>query len=256
MAEPVIRFAGITDVGRRRNHNEDAYFFSDSDHYCMIADGMGGRMYGEVAANMTVDLLREKFETFFPRSMNGIRTTEQNHVADMVVTLLDEWIRDVNFAVWKKGQSDDKYREMGTTLVFAYTLPKMAVVAHVGDSRIYHLAGETLTQVTSDHSLVNSQVADGLMTEEEAQASTQKNIITRAIGTGKNVKPEFESVHLKRTDRLLLCSDGLTDMVEDEVIRDILLDDVSPDDALAALVNEANQNGGRDNITIVLVDYD
>ena len=159
MAEPEIRFYGITDVGRRRDHNEDSYYFSESEHYAIIADGMGGRHYGEVAANMTVQVIREKFETFFPFSIREMRRTDQGNCTDMVVCLLDDWIRDANRAVWDKGQKEEQFREMGTTLAMVYTLPNTVVVAHIGDSRVYHLHGERLRQVTSDHSFVNSQIA-------------------------------------------------------------------------------------------------
>lgn len=256
MAETPVRFYGITDVGKKRDHNEDAYYYSESDHYGILADGMGGRHFGEVAAGMTVQVIREKFETFFPRSVRQIRYSDQTHCTDMVVCLLDDWIRDANFAVWSKGQREERFREMGTTLAMVYALPNIAVVAHIGDSRVYHLHEDRLEQVTDDHSFVNSQVATGAMTKEEAQVSTQKNIITRAIGTSRHVKPEFKTRHMALGDRLLICSDGLTDMVEDEVIQDMLATGDKPQKILESLVNEANANGGRDNITILLVDYE
>ena len=250
-----IRFYGLTDVGKRREHNEDAFHFSESDFYGIVADGMGGRNYGEVASRMVVDTVRDRFDTFFPDSVRSIRH-DQSHCVDMVRCLLDDWIRDANTAVWKKGQSDEKYREMGTTLVMVYALPTIALVAHIGDSRVYHLHGEELSQITHDHSFVNSQVDSGAMSPEEAQSSTQKNIITRAIGTSRHVKPEFKTPHVAHGDRLLLCSDGLTDMVTDEVILDILLSESRVEKVAESLVAEANANGGRDNITVLLVDYE
>ena len=255
MAETAIRFYGITDVGRKRDHNEDAYFFSESDYYGILADGMGGRHFGEVAAGMTVQVIREKFETFFPRSIRQLRGVDQAHCTDMVVTLLDDWIRDANFSVWSKGQKEERFREMGTTLAMIYALPNVAVIAHIGDSRVYHISGGDMDQITRDHSFVNTQVATGAMTKEEAQASNQKNIITRAIGTSRHVKPEFKICHSKPGDRFLICSDGLTDMVTDEVVQDILAGEGKPEKSLEALVHEANTNGGRDNITILLVEY-
>ncbi len=255
MAEPAIRFYGITDVGRKRDHNEDAFYFSESDHYGILADGMGGRHFGEVAAGMTVQVVREKFETFFPRSVRQLRTVDQLRCTDMVVTLLDDWIRDANFAVWSKGQREERFREMGTTLAMIYTLPNTAIISHIGDSRVYHVSKGDMSQVTNDHSFVNSQVATGAMTKEEAQSSAQKNIITRAIGTSRHVKPEFKVCHAVPGDRFMICSDGLTDMVSDEVIQDILVGEADAQNVLASLVHEANTNGGRDNITILLVDY-
>lgn len=255
-AETPVRFYGITDVGKKRDHNEDAYYYSESDCYAILADGMGGRHFGEVAAGMTVQVIREKFETFFPRSVRQLRKVDQTRCTDMVVCLLDDWIRDANFEVWNKGQREERFREMGTTLAMIYALPNGVVIAHIGDSRVYHLHGSEMDQITSDHSFVNSQVATGAMTKEEAQVSAQKNIITRAIGTSRHVKPEFKICRAEPGDRFLLCSDGLTDMVEDEVIRDILSSESRPQEILETLVTEANVNGGRDNITILLVDYE
>ena len=253
--ESRISFHAISDVGMKRTHNEDAFHISADRSYGVLADGMGGRHHGEVAAHMTVDMLRERFESYFPASIEALRRVDQHHCADMVVCYLDEWIREVNRAVWNKGQADEKFRDMGTTLVTIYALPSLAVIAHIGDSRVYHLSEDEFVQVTDDHSFVNSQVANGMMTAEEAQTSTQRNIITRAIGTSKAVKPEIKTIHWQPGDRLLLCSDGLTDMVSDDVIREILLSDKPSDDILTTLVGEANANGGRDNITIVLAVY-
>ena len=254
--ERPIRFYGLSDVGRRRDHNEDAFYISDEDHFAILADGMGGRHFGEVASNMTVEIVRERFANFFPPSLRKLRRIDQSRCADTVVTLLDDWIRDANFAVWRKGQSDEQYREMGTTLAMIYALPTAAVVAHIGDSRVYMLHQGTLLQVTHDHSFVNSQVDSGAMTAEEAQLSAQKNIITRAIGTGRHVKPDFRIMHAGPGDRFLICSDGLSDMVADEVVRDVLDSEAPGQKKLERLVAEANANGGKDNITVLLVDYE
>ena len=252
--EQIVRYYGITDGGKKRDHNEDAFYVSEVGHFGILADGMGGRHFGEVAAKMTVDIVRQKFETFFPPSYSKLRATDQAHCADMVINLLDEWIRDANFQVWKKGQDDEKYREMGTTVVAAYTMPTLAVLAHVGDSRAYHIRGDEMTQLTVDHSLVNSQVESGMLTEEEAAQSNQRNIITRAVGTSKNVKPEITTCHTKRGDRIIICSDGLSDMVTDEVILELGRVE-EPEEALQAMVNEANNNGGKDNITVVMIEF-
>lgn len=255
MPEPVIRFFGKSDVGKKRDHNEDRFFFSEIYNYAILADGMGGRHFGEVAAEMTVDVVKGKFDSFFPSSIDEIRNTDQTQAIDMVVCLLDEWIRDANFRVWDRGQKDERFREMGTTLAMVYALPSFAVVAHIGDSRVYQLHEGEFSQVTSDHSFVNSQVATGAMTAEEAQASTQKNIITRAIGTHRNVKPEFKTTRVSRGDRLLLCSDGLSDMVSDDRIAALMAQSKKGDLILDDLIAAANEAGGKDNITVLMVDY-
>ena len=255
MSDPIIRFEGRTDVGRRRDHNEDRFYVSEIHNYAVLADGMGGRHFGEVAAQMTVDVIRERFENFFPPSILDLVKTDQARCADMVVCLLDEWIRESNFQVWNRGQREEKYREMGTTLAMVYALPSCAVIGHVGDSRIYHKSGANLALATLDHSFVNSQVATGAMTAEEAQSSSQKNIITRAIGTHRHVKPDFKVLRMSPGDRLLLCSDGLSDMVADDQIAAILGKEEKGSVILDELVETANENGGRDNITVILVDY-
>ena len=106
----VIRFYGITDVGRKRDHNEDAHYISDNGHYCILADGMGGRNFGEVAANMTVNLIRERFETYLPESAQAFRRADQKSCADMVRVYLDDWIREINYEVWHKGQTEIQYQ--------------------------------------------------------------------------------------------------------------------------------------------------
>lgn len=252
----VVRFFGITDVGKKRDHNEDNFFINEKGHYCILADGMGGRNFGEVASSMTVELLRERFDSYFPVWGDSFRSMDQSSCADMVRVLLDDWIREINFEVWNKGQLDSQFREMGTTLAMVYALPNLALVAHIGDSRVYHIKKGEIIQVTSDHSLVNAQVESGRLTREEAQVSAQKNIITRAIGTAKSVKPDFGLVHTLPKDMLLLCSDGLTDMVPESQIKDIVESGKHPQDILKELIATANENGGRDNITAILVQYE
>lgn len=255
MFDHVSRFWGITDVGKKRDHNEDAFHISEKGHYCILADGMGGRNYGEVAAQMTVDLLRRRFDSFLPTSADYLRSVDQTNCADMLRVIVDDWVREINFEVWHKGQTDERYREMGTTLVLLYALPSLALVCHIGDSRVYHIHGDHMVQVTADHSLVNTHVQNGMMTREEAQQSAQKNIITRAIGTAKTVKPEFDLVHTRPGDRLLLCSDGLTDMVPEATIKGMVLSGRPESEILKDLVEHANAAGGRDNITAILVEY-
>lgn len=250
-----IRYFGVTDVGQLREHNEDALHFDADNHFGVLADGMGGRMFGEVAARMTVDIIRDRFENFFPPSVRETAETDQAHSIDMVVNMMDDWINDANLAVWKKGQDDAKFREMGTTVVVFYAFQNAVVIGYVGDSRAYHVNGHEIRQLTEDHSFVNSQVRSGVMTAEEAAVSSQRNIITRAIGTEKRVKPDYEIVRIKEGDRILMCSDGLSDMLPDDVIVDTMQGQTGGGEALSALVDKANSAGGKDNITLLLLDY-
>jgi protein phosphatase len=174
----------------------------------------------------------------------------------MTVNLMDEWIRDANTQIYVKGHSPDgPFGGMGTTLVCILVLERQMIMAHVGDSRCYRLRKGTLKQLTDDHSLVASQVKSGHLTADEAREATHKNIITRAIGTSEHVKPDVVVVPLEDRDLFLLCSDGLTDMITDEDITKLLTTGRSLEERAQTLVAVANDRGGRDNITAVLVDY-
>lgn len=248
-----MRFFGLTDVGRKRSDNEDRFAVSDEHQYAILADGMGGRSYGEVASSMTVDGLARCIEHEWPRSLDRLERGEQMAA---ITHLVDEWVRMVNGEVFARGEADERYREMGTTLVFLMHRLGQICLAHIGDSRCYRFAGGKLELLTEDHSLVASRVKQGEMTAEEARDSDQKNIITRAVGTAEKVKPEIHWHPVKSGDRLLLCSDGLTDMVDDDAISAILAEGASIEEATQQLVDAANEAGGRDNITAILVDHD
>ncbi|HYC77818.1 MAG TPA: PP2C family serine/threonine-protein phosphatase, partial [Planctomycetota bacterium] len=213
------------------------------------ADGMGGRLYGEVASEMAVEILARHIRDDFPESYRRLSPADQ---AIVVVNLLDEWIRDVNARIWKKGREDERYREMGTTLVALVQVGKTAVLAHVGDSRCYRSRNGRLEQLTEDHSLVNSQVKEGRLTAEEARESAQKNIITRAVGTANAVKADVKVLPLEPGDRFLMCSDGLSDMLVDDRLAGVLGGPMSLEQMARTLVKEANDAGGRDNITAVI----
>jgi protein phosphatase len=174
----------------------------------------------------------------------------------MAVNLLDEWIRDANTQIYLKGHSPDgPFGGMGTTLVCVLVFDRQMIMAHVGDSRCYRLRKGVLKQLTDDHSLVASQVKAGHLTADEAREASHKNIITRAIGTSENVKPDVVVVPVEDRDLMLLCSDGLTDMVTDADLAKMLQSPDSLEERARSLVALANDRGGRDNITAVLVEY-
>jgi serine/threonine protein phosphatase PrpC len=248
----VMRFAGLTDVGQKRTENEDRFICDDDAGFCVLADGMGGRLYGEVASDMATEILAAHLRNDFPVSFRRLEPADQATVA---VNLLDEWVRDVNTKIWRKGQEDDRFREMGTTLVVLLALGPKAVLGHVGDSRCYRSRNGNIEQLTEDHSLVNSQVKEGRLTAEEARESSQKNIITRAVGTGPAVKADLKIIALETGDRFLICSDGLSDMVVDERLGRVLGGPLAPDAMTKTLIKEANENGGRDNITAIVAEY-
>lgn len=248
-----IEFHGKTDVGRRRELNEDTFYASDRDGFAVVADGMGGRDFGEVASSLFVSTMNSYMKKFFPRSFRTRTRDDGSGAPWHLMGLFDMWFRDINEAVYAWGDLDRKYREMGTTVAFLYQQTDFAIVGHVGDSRVYRLRDQDLELLTEDHSFINTQLKAKLITPEEALRSNHRNIITRAIGTRALVKPGLSTTTAEPGDVFLLCSDGLSDLVEDGRIEEILND--SADDVPAtvdALVDEANLRGGKDNITVVL----
>lgn len=236
----------IVDQGQKRRSNQDyAAIFQNLEGYqlLMIADGMGGHLAGDVASKMTVEEMGRLFET------TDIKTPEKASQW-FVQTLQKE-----NQRIYEKGQEDTAFFGMGTTVVAAIVFPETFVLAYVGDSRAYLLQGEKLKQITMDHSLVQVLVNEGEITPEMARVHPQKNIVTRSIGMPGHL--EVDVLEMPYTNELLLlCTDGLTNMVEDTTIEEVLTSDLSNEKKAAKLVEEANINGGFDNITVMLVDFE
>jgi protein phosphatase len=251
---PAIRITcfGRTDVGRRRELNEDSLHCSEKDGVCLLADGMGGRDFGEVASSLCVSTLNSHLHKFFPKSLEGRSIAGGAMTAEVVVQAFDGWIRDVNTIVYEFGSFDHRYREMGTTLALLYQQADFVVLAHVGDSRIYRIREGAAQQMTEDHSFVNAQVKVGLLTREQAERSSHRNIITRCIGTRAVVKPDVTVHPAVVGDVYLLCSDGLSDLVEPHEMAAVLAKQPDLREAVRALIDLANERGGIDNITVVL----
>jgi protein phosphatase len=249
----VIRVAGATDVGQKRSSNEDRWFSDPEAGFCILADGMGGKLFGEIASEMAVEIIARHVRDDLPRSCQRLDRFAQSCMA---VNLMDEWIRDANARIYAKGhEPGGPSGGMGTTVVCLLFLQRQVVMAHVGDSRCYRIRKGALKQLTDDHSLVASQVKAGQLTAKEAREASHKNIITRAIGTSDDVKPDVVVVPIEERDLFLLCSDGLTDMVADQDIERVTSGAGSLEARVRTLVDVANQRGGRDNITAVLVEY-
>ena len=229
------RAAWKTDTGRRRLRNEDAYVFEPP--LFAIADGMGGARAGEVAAGIAATALRD----------------ERLGVVDEAS--LEATIAEANRRVWERSVADPATAGMGTTVTVAFVdAPEAQIVfGHVGDSRAYRLRGDVLEQVTTDHSLVAELVESGVLTPEEAERHPQRSAITRAVGTDRAIEVDVFTAPAELDDLVLLCSDGLTDMLtKDEIAAVIVGADRDPDAAATALVAAANAQGGEDNITVVL----
>lgn len=237
---------GVTDVGRNREHNEDAIAWDMKSGLALLADGMGGHNAGEVASALAVDSVKT--------SLASIVSPEI--VASGIVNFGDALRDAVDFAnqeIHEQSQERPECAGMGTTMAVALFVNHQIILAHVGDSRIYRFRGNALEQITSDHSLVQEMIDNGYLSEEEAQLSTSRNLITRALGIGEQVDIDICEDSTEIGDIYLLCSDGLSDMVPDVEIMQVLLhntDDVET--AAQILVDLANEKGGADNISVIL----
>jgi protein phosphatase len=246
-----IKFAEITDTGKVRDHNEDA-IGSDADMGLMVlADGMGGYNAGEVASGIAVQTITELASEGATREERNTRDSETGLMRQTIV--LRDAVSRANKIIFQTAQSQSHCEGMGTTLVAALFYDNTVSIAHVGDSRAYRLRNEQFEQLTLDHSLLQELVDRGFYSEEEAQRSTNRNYVTRALGVEPAVEVEVQEFEVLPDDIYLLCSDGLPDMVEDEDIHlTIRTFNASLDVVGQQLVNLANEHGGRDNISVML----
>ena len=237
---------GMTDVGQNREHNEDAISWDTRLGLALLADGMGGHNAGEVASILAVDSIKT--------SLADVVTPEI--VASGVVDYQEAVVDSISFAnreINEQSLENPEYAGMGTTLVLVLFLNHSVIYAHVGDSRIYRLRKSKFKRLTSDHSLVQEMIDNGYLSDEEAQESTSRNLITRALGISEEVDVDVAEQDTEIGDIYLLCSDGLTDLVSDQEITDVLMknrDDLEL--ASTMLVDLANNKGGIDNISVVL----
>jgi serine/threonine protein phosphatase PrpC len=256
---------GSTDVGRVREHNEDNLLVADlstgkhGGHattvsgemgerglLLAVADGMGGAASGEIASATAVKSLYDMF---------GSREIRENANPEEITRNLDASLRRANEVIYTRGQTESEHRGMGTTMTAAFVLADRAYLAQVGDSRAYLLRRGKLVQVTKDQSLISQLIEDGTLTEEEAEKLGGRNIILQALGVEADVKVASKTVELLEGDLLLLCSDGLSGMVHDPEIEQVLLAEEDLEKAAGVLIDKANAAGGRDNITVVLARF-
>jgi PPM family protein phosphatase len=247
-----IEIVGHTDPGMVRSHNEDSIANDVKSGLAILADGMGGYNAGEVASGMATTVLMTELQSAMrgrsPWEIDGDGGQSYAH------RLLREQIEKANTSIYQASQSQPQYSGMGTTLVVALFHDNRMAVAHIGDSRLYMLREGKFSQVTRDHSLLQEQIDSGMITAEEAKHSSNKNLVTRALGIDPAVDAEVHEYDTKVGDIFLICSDGLSDMVEDAEIG-LTLETLGGNLTLAAqqLVQMANDNGGRDNISVLLV---
>jgi len=236
-AEVYFSAAAVSDRGRKRPSNEDAFAYSVEDGVFVVCDGMGGAAAGEVASAMAVDEV-----------MNVLKTRSQPFPG-----LAEEAVNAANEAVFIRAQNNPQLSGMGTTMVALVAQNTEAWVINVGDSRCYRFRDGILEQLTLDHSLVEEQVRQGRMTPSDALRSPLRNVITRALGTQSSVSPDCFQLEAAAGDVFLLCSDGLTRELSDELIQELLGDDGALEERASRLVEAAKDAGGNDNITCILV---
>ena len=239
-----MRACGKTDVGLRRHENQDTFAVEQGKKLliAVVCDGMGGAEGGQIASSVAV-------ETFMKEMRALIRA---DMTAEQLRELASFCVAKANTAVYQRALQDPAYQGMGTTLVSAVAEEKYAIVCNIGDSRAYLIRGGEITRITHDHSVVQTLVENGNITAEEARTHPNRNLITRALGVSANIVPEYNRCEIEEGDILLLCTDGLTNMVSDDDIAQVLRE-VPFFDATSILVDRALQAGGQDNITVLLM---
>jgi protein phosphatase len=249
----LLDVAMLSHPGMVRPHNEDSVFADRETGLVVLADGMGGYSAGEVASGIAVSVVTNGLmpELASGRELSKVDVqTGLTHAA----LLLQQQIAAANKGIYEAAQSRPECAGMGTTIVAALFHAARVSIGHIGDSRCYRLRGEKLEQLTHDHSLLQEQIDSGQLTAEQAKYSLNKNLVTRALGIEAIVPADIAEYRLEADDIYLLCSDGLTDMVEHDVVQNVVTAKRSDlAGAAADLVDLANQNGGRDNISVILV---
>ena len=239
-----MRSYGKTDIGKKRSSNQDTFAICDLPEGAVLAivcDGMGGAKAGNVASKTAVEAISRYVERSYRIGLDY----------DGAAEILNKAILSANIEVYENSLKNSDLKGMGTTVVAAIATDDFTVIAHLGDSRAY-IVGEQITQITRDHSVVQSLIESGKLTPEEARVHPRKNVITKALGIEENVFPENTRCDVAFGETLLLCTDGLTNYVDTEIIKSIISNN-NPEDVVEALVEEANRSGGGDNITALTV---
>jgi len=249
-----IKSFGLSDVGKRREKNEDSYLANDDLSLYTVADGMGGHLGGDIASKLAATTMEEVVQ--------GLESDPDMTLQEGVNVKAGEYQGYLRYAVrlssrriYEKAHDEQTLRGMGTTTVALLFRNNKVYIANVGDSRAYRIRDEEISQITKDHSLVGEQMRAGILTEEEAKSSRLKNIITRSVGFQEEVEADIDIRVVREGDRYLLCSDGLSNMIDDNEIRDIVSAN-GIEEACKRLIDIANERGGDDNITVILAEVE
>ena len=240
-----IEFFCATDTGRARSNNEDSVTVDEARALAVLADGMGGYNAGEIASGMATGFIKSELGRWLAEVGESATDPEVRRAMDICVD-------NANRAIFNAANANPQYAGMGTTLVVAVFRGTRVLIGHVGDSRAYRMRGGRLMQMTRDHSLLQEQIDAGLITPEQASFSSNKNLVTRAVGVEDTVLLEIHQHELHPGDLYLLCSDGLSDMLDDDNLAQLLQGYESLPEAGAALIDAANDAGGKDNIAVIL----
>lgn len=241
-----MRILGKSDIGKAREMNQDSFYVSsenDEIKLFILADGMGGYKGGEIASKLAVVSAKNFITNNFPKI---IKEKEE------ILKLISDAIEYANFVVFEKSKESPEISDMGTTLDICLIYNNKVFIGHIGDSRVYRIRKNVIRKLTNDHSYVAQLVKEGKITKEEAYNHPRKNMLLKAIGCSSLVEPDVMYKGFIKDDILLMCSDGLTNMLKDEEIYQILLE--NPEKPVEVLIKRANQNGGSDNITAIIVD--
>lgn len=238
----------ISDIGKIRDKNQDAYYISSGNdlELYIVADGMGGHRCGEIASSMALDIVKEQFLDF----------NKKINSKDDILKFIKHSIEEANIKIYLKSLEMKECQGMGTTMTLAYIFKDNILLGHVGDSRAYIIEKEDIRQVTEDHSYINELLKNGTITLEEARTHPKKNMITRAVGSSSKLEVDVIEEKYEVGDILLLCSDGLFNMLDEEDIKEVFNREKSMQNACEILTTMANEKGGLDNITIVAIKFD
>lgn len=241
------KFCAKTDPGRARENNEDSVVFDSPTHMAVLADGMGGYNAGEIASGMATAFIQSELSRWLREAGHGASLRDIRRAMEICVD-------NANQSIFSAANSNAHYAGMGTTLVVGVFRNDRLVLGHIGDSRCYRLRNGALDQITKDHSLLQEQIDAGLVNSEQAAASNIKNLVTRALGVDESVPLDVNEHPVQAGDLYLMCSDGLSDMIDDAAIVRIVSSASSLEVKAQQLIDAANEMGGRDNISVLLVE--
>lgn len=250
-----IRTFGISDVGKRRDRNEDSFLINDDLGLLVVADGMGGHLGGEFASKMAVTTIEGMIKEFEDDPEMTLPEGASFKTGDYP-GYLRYAIEAASKNIYEKAMNDVTLRGMGTTAVVVLFRNNKVYVANVGDSRAYRIRENEIKQITKDHSLVGEQIRAGIITEDDARVHRLKNIITRSVGFQEGVETDVDILFVRNGDRFILCSDGLSNLIDDDEIREVIGSNDDLETSAKHLVDIANERGGDDNITVILAEVD